>query len=430
MLTSEQLTDLESAPGRIIVAYSGGCDSHVLLHYLSRELGRTVEALHINHGIQREADAWQAHCESVCDELNVPLAAFSVAVKRSGSLETNAREARYLVFKTYLKAGDRLLLAHHQDDQVETLLLNLTSGRAPFGWLGMPPKRRHGLGEIERPLLHVPQGEILSYAKAQDLKWIEDPSNADTQHTRNLLRHDVLPGLRGHWPDIHQKLISAWENTESFMVELEVQAERDLQRVQLGQGLIDLESFAQFSELRQQACMRKFLSHAGYEKTLGEKTLTELCRTVESGSNGFDLGSWFLQSFGQKLYFNQVAAPDENWLTNLGASQAFSGGELLTDISKGMGFSIPANQMRCHVRVGGESIHLRGQHKKLKNLFQEYGFPPHVRELVPLVWLDDECIGVCGIPVWGIPAVIADSFAVAEDEFGCELSWSPSGLHL
>ena len=129
---------LESVSGRIIVAYSGGCDSHVLLHLLQKQLSHPIEALHVNHGLSPIASDWQSHCESVCDQLQIPLTAFRVAVKQSGSLETNARAARYQVFELEMQSDDLLVMGHHQDDQVETILLNMMSGRAPLGIQGMP----------------------------------------------------------------------------------------------------------------------------------------------------------------------------------------------------------------------------------------------------------------------------------------------------
>jgi tRNA(Ile)-lysidine synthase len=125
MLKPEDLARLEANAGRLIVAYSGGSDSHVLLQYLQANLSHPLEALHVNHGLSANAAQWQQHCEAVCDELSLPLTSYSVEVSRTGSLEANARAARYTVFELALKAGDLLLMGHHRDDQIETILLNL-----------------------------------------------------------------------------------------------------------------------------------------------------------------------------------------------------------------------------------------------------------------------------------------------------------------
>lgn len=427
MLSPDAIEGLEASPGRVIVAYSGGCDSHVLLHYLAAALNRSVEALHINHGLHAEADSWQEHCEQVCDSLNVPLTSFAVEVDRSGSLETNAREARYLVFEQFLESGDRLLLAHHQDDQIETLFLNLTSGRAPLGLLGMPQQRSCGFGTIERPCLKEPQQTLLDYAEAQGLVWIEDPSNQDTQHTRNLIRHEVMPILKSHWPDINSRLESALDHTAEVMNGLEAQATMDLEAMQNGPGVLDLNSLRSLTEVRRHGCLRQFLAQVGYTKLPSQKTLKEMEKVLLFHSSGFDLGEWFLQSHDQKLYLSQQVDLQQEAVVPL-QGQAFSGGFVSANITKGQGLSVPANQLRCQIRLGGESILKRGHHHKLKNLFQENRYPPHVRNHVPLIWLDDVCVGVCGIPDWGIQGVVADEYCVADDEFGCELDWTPAGL--
>lgn len=428
MLTPEQLKQLDEAEGRIIVAYSGGCDSHVLLHYLWQNLARSVEALHINHGIDPKADDWQLHCETVCDELQIPMTSFAVTVSRSGSLETNAREARYLVFERFLEPGDKLLFAHHQDDQIETLLLNLTSGRAPLGLLGMPEQRVLGAGTIDRPMLHVTQAQIREYATESYLRWIEDPSNSDTAHTRNLIRHEILPNLRQHWPDINEKLGQAWANTESLMSALETQGQQDLRDVQLGKGLLDLVGLAALPKSRRSACLRKLLESLGYQKTLGQNTLDEMSKVLLEEPAGFDLGAWYLQSHAGKLYICLNSEPEAEPIQSHEGLQIFSSGVLSNDILKGRGINLPANQLTCRVRTGGEAIILRGHHHKLKNLFQEQSIPPHIRDHIPLIYLEDLCVGIVGIPEWGIPMLVAEDYQTGPEQFGCELGWTPAGL--
>jgi len=177
------------------VAFSGGLDSSVLLHALV-QLARCeklppVYAIHIAHGLQAQARNWPLHCQKFCDALGVPLEVIRVEVdKTSASLERAAREARHGAFAERLKKGELLLLAQHQDDQAETLLLRLARGAGVRGLAGMPKARVLGQGHLLRPLLGCPRALLESYAKAQGLSWIEDPSNEDTRFARNHLRHE------------------------------------------------------------------------------------------------------------------------------------------------------------------------------------------------------------------------------------------------
>jgi tRNA(Ile)-lysidine synthase len=192
-----------------MVAFSGGLDSTVLLHALV-ELQRRepmhlrVRALHVHHGLQCQADEWLTHCATVCAALGVRCEQARVDARAAAgeSPEAAARAARYIAFAERLEAGEVLLLAHHADDQLETLLLRLMRGSASRGLAGMPARRALGAGELCRPLLDWPRAALEDYARAHGLAWIEDPSNAVTLADRNHLRHAVVPALQQRWPAV------------------------------------------------------------------------------------------------------------------------------------------------------------------------------------------------------------------------------------
>lgn len=430
MLSAEQRQILEGTQGRLVVAYSGGADSHVLLHFLTKNLDASVEALHINHRLNPASDDWQCHCESVCDALNVPLTSFTVSVDQKGSLETSARRARYQAFEAFLEPGDCLLLGHHQDDQTETLLMNLFSGRGQLGLLGMPEQRQLGVAELYRPLLKVRREEILDYANRHDLRWIEDPSNQDTIHTRNKLRHDVIPVLTAQWPGLAEQLQSTWERTEKAMKQMAELAELDLSAAQLGPGVLDAVFLGGFSQQRLEACLSLALTQMGYKRVPGGALLKELravlfAKSAGDYQAGFDLGSLYLQRYRDRVYLNGQLTEDE--FTTAADGVSFAGGRISADIAKGRGCNLPAAQLEIRPRQGGESIYRHGHHHTLKNLFQEQGVPPHVRGHIPLLWLDDTCIGFSDIPPWGISGVISDKHQVSPDEHGSSIGWWPPG---
>jgi tRNA(Ile)-lysidine synthase len=184
---------------RLIVGLSGGIDSVVLLHTLraaaaSRQLA--LAALHIHHGLSSNADAWLAHCRALCAGWDIPFFAERVAVERDSAdgLEAAARRARH---EAYARASvDWVVLGHHRDDQAETLLFNLMRGTGLRGAGAMSERK----GRLLRPLLGVGRVDIERYARAHELRWIEDESNADTGFSRNYLRHNVLAGLEKRFP--------------------------------------------------------------------------------------------------------------------------------------------------------------------------------------------------------------------------------------
>lgn len=180
-----------------IVAYSGGVDSHVLLHLMSHTSCASLRAVYVNHGLSDHADAWQAHCASVCTALHIPFEAHSIQVikKPRHSLEATARNLRYEMLSTLMNDETVLLTGHNENDQAETMLLQLMRGAGLRGLSAMPDIKRFHQGWQARPLLNVTRVEIEAYAHSQSLQWIEDESNSQTHFDRNFLRHQIMPEL-------------------------------------------------------------------------------------------------------------------------------------------------------------------------------------------------------------------------------------------
>ncbi|MBN7138577.1 tRNA lysidine(34) synthetase TilS, partial [Lysobacter enzymogenes] len=197
------LAALPAAP--LCVGYSGGLDSSVLLHALAaspaaRERG--LRAWHVHHGLHPDADAWAAHCAQVCAGYGLELTVSRVSVARDGGdgPEAAARAARHAAFAAGLGAGEVLTLAHHRDDQAETLLLRLLRGSGPDALAAMREWRDCGRGRLWRPLLALPRAALEAYAREHALRWIDDPGNDEQRYDRNFLRHRALPLLRERWP--------------------------------------------------------------------------------------------------------------------------------------------------------------------------------------------------------------------------------------
>ncbi|MFM7121314.1 MAG: tRNA lysidine(34) synthetase TilS [Gammaproteobacteria bacterium] len=192
------------------VGFSGGLDSSVLLHATCAARAARGEpaphAIHVHHGLQPDADAWALHCTNEALRWGVTLRVSRVRVADAGSLEATARDARYAVFRELLATPDAaLLLAHHRDDQVETVLLRLLQGR---GLYGMPRVRPLGRGRVLRPLLGMARADLMAYARQHQLTWVDDPSNAMLAADRNFLRQSVLPLLRTRFPELDARVLA------------------------------------------------------------------------------------------------------------------------------------------------------------------------------------------------------------------------------
>lgn len=205
--------DRLAAHETLCVGLSGGCDSVVLLHLLSRlGLGARLSALHVHHGLSPHADAWEAFCERYCDELGLPLLVQRVTVPAAtgSGLEAAARQARYAAFAE--APADCLFLAQHGGDQAETLLLNLLRGCGVTGAAAMPVERQSSGRRLLRPLLGESRADIEAYARRQALRWVEDESNENAAFTRNYLRHQVMPVIGKRFPAAETALRRAAAN--------------------------------------------------------------------------------------------------------------------------------------------------------------------------------------------------------------------------
>jgi tRNA(Ile)-lysidine synthase len=188
----------------VCVAFSGGADSTALLAALA-QLERPplkVRALHVDHRLHPHSVRWVAHCRRVARALGVPLQVrtANVARLRGESPEAAARAARYQLLAAALAPQEALLTAHHEDDQLETVLLQLLRGAGLAGMAAMPARAAFARGALVRPLLSWSRAELTAWVRSQGLEWIEDPGNAELRHDRNYLRTRVLPLIRERWP--------------------------------------------------------------------------------------------------------------------------------------------------------------------------------------------------------------------------------------
>jgi tRNA(Ile)-lysidine synthase len=251
---------------RLCVAFSGGADSTALLAALA-ELPRApfeLRALYIDHGLHPSAARWGRHCRAVAESLGVSFATrrARIAPVRGESVEATARTVRYRLLGATLDAGEALLTAHHQDDQCETLLLQLLRGAGLAGLAAMPPCAPLGRGLLVRPLLDVPRAELRAWVKARGLPWVEDDSNAQLHLDRNYLRARVLPAILSRWPAAHATVARAARHVAEAQQLLDALAAEDLRRARHGAQLA-VPALRALSAPRRRNALRAWLSAAG-----------------------------------------------------------------------------------------------------------------------------------------------------------------------
>lgn len=402
-------------PHRYCVAFSGGLDSHVLLHALAQLREQLpcpdLHAIHINHGIHPDADQWTRHCEIVCRDLGVTFESHCVQVQKhpGQSLEASAREARYVALAACSHRDDMLLLAHHQDDQAETLLLQLLRGSGVKGLAAMPAIKWFADGWLGRPLLGVTRESLHDYAVFRQLPWIEDPSNADTTFERNFLRHVVLPFLRQRLPAVDATLVRVAQHQAEAAELLDALAQQDIQDLMVPDSIsLRISALQQLASTRQRNVLRYWLHHVC---ALPLPTTAQLQRILEelltAAEDAMPLVHWpgaEVRRFRDRIHaMTPLHSVDPTWESkwDLQTALELPTGEVLRVIpAEGAGLSRQACTAGVTVRYrqGGERCRLvgRSHHHTLKKLLQDWDVPPWQRDRIPLIYIGDQLAQITG----------------------------------
>lgn len=418
---------------QLLVALSGGLDSTVLLHLLaklSKTLPFHLSAMHVHHGLSPNADDWVGHCEAFCQSIATPLSVFKINIdKQSGlGIEAAARKARYDALDTM--ESDIICLGHHQDDQAETLLLQLVRGAGVKGLASMAAVDMPR--QLFRPFLNVARSQLLDYAQQHHLNWIEDESNEDTRFDRNFMRHQVIPLLNQQYPNIQQRLA----RTASHMAEasqlVDTLAEIDANKVinySQQSSALSLPLFAQLNLARQKNLMRWWLR----QNHLPMPSASRLHQIIQQlVSLRFDkevklklADKRYIMCYQRKAYL--VTEPENTDDYDL----IWQGEEviILPDLSRlifcrkigdGIDLDKISHRVNIHIRKrqGGETIKpaLNRPTRRLKQLFQEKLVPPWQRQQQPLVYFEEELVAVPNI-------AIDVSVKASENQPSLSISW-------
>ncbi len=379
--------------GCFAVGYSGGMDSTVLLHaVVTRFPASRLRALHVNHGLQGEADAWQRHCERVAGMLGVPIDVLRVAVE-AGNVEARSRRARYAAWRETLGPSEVLLLAHHANDQAETVLWRLFTGRAP---VGMPLARPLGAGCLSRPFLHLRRSQLADYAKANCLEWVEDPSNTDLGRDRNFIRHEIMPGIESRFPGA----------------------------VDILSGVVP-EPFGAPQTSVPIAGLTPGTVRAWLRVGVSDRRIDEIVRQAHAADDANPVvrlpGGDTVRRYDHRLYrvshlpMREVRSSEDTRI-RAGRREPLPHGTI--GWRRAEAGVADGRELTVRYRAGRERLAPagRGVSKRLKTLFQEHRIPPWQRDAWPLLFDGDRLAAVPGIGV-------AEEFAV---QGGWWPEWTPS----
>lgn len=395
----------DSASGALIVAFSGGVDSLVLLAALARlreeDAAGSVAALraiHVNHQLHPDAGRWQERCREFAASLDVPFTAETVSIRDSATLgiEAAARAARYDVLYRQLAPGDILLTAHHADDQLETVLLALLRGSGVRGLAGMPGSRPAGQGWHQRPLLDFTRAELITWAREQGLAWSDDPANAQPRYSRSYLRQSVVPLLRNRWPAVAAVASRSAAHLAEASGLLDDLAQSDLAVVAAGEAL-QLPRLAELSTARRRNVLRFWIRQRGLPLPGTAKLLALEHDVLAARPDAQVRVTWDgveVRRYRSRLYVfaPQPALPAEVLEWNWKEPLVLPGhrGELVMQQVRGAGLAV--NRLPAQLDVGTHSTASR--QRSLRKLLQGRHVLPWWRERLPLISAGDELVAI------------------------------------
>ncbi|WP_296936092.1 tRNA lysidine(34) synthetase TilS [uncultured Marinobacter sp.] len=384
---------------RLWVALSGGLDSTLLLHLAVHCHGRTgnVRAVHINHQLQPNASDTESFCRELCDRLGVPLVVERVNVVAEenatggGGIEEAARNARYSAFEALMQRGDLLVMAHHGDDQAETVLFRMLRGSGVPGLAGMPSTRALGSGVLVRPLLGFERADLEGWASSAGLSWVDDPSNTDQRFDRNFLRQTVLPSLRERWPGLNRRLRHSAESCAESEALNRKLAAMQWQAIGGDGDRLPIDGLKALSLAEQKNLIRWWVRERGFHApTMGDwrQVMQDLLFAGEDREPEFRSDGFSLRRFQGDLYLvpDQRPLPDAPVALEPGPGLNF--GEWFLRLEPVDTPQRPLPPIRIFTRRGGERVRFRadGPSRSLKKWLQEVAVPPWERARLPLVF--------------------------------------------
>ncbi len=388
---------------RIVIGYSGGRDSHVLLDILAQIQQQTpidILVIHVNHRLQSVSDEWAKHCQTICQSYKLPIIIETVtdSPKTGESIEAFARNARYRLIEKHLKKGDIFISAHHQRDQAETFLLQLMRGAGLDGLKAMPLIKSFGEGQYLRPILHCNYQDIINYATDKQLNFINDESNNDTRFDRNFIRHEVLPVLKQRFPNAEKSIC----RSAGWLAEIAITDVPDKLSVKILNGY--------FLEKQKQQ-IRSFIK-SKINKSLSQKQTDYIIQhhlTADSDKQPIvPVGNYVIRRFADDIIVTEQL-PDEimtekDFLVPIRVGENYAISDVMT-LSWQIGQGGLDNTTSSNYRLGKLNgatrfpPHNRQRSTTVKKLLHEAKIEPWLRPLILGIYLENELVAIPNVGI-------------------------------
>ncbi len=428
---------------KVLLGFSGGLDSTVLLHLLVRLRAQSpplhdgqiaLRAIHIHHGLNSKADLWVEHCRQVCTDWQVEFRTAKVKLDiRQNGIEAAARHARYRAFQHELQQDEILITAQHLDDQAETFLLALKRGSGPAGLSAMPSRMSFAGTTLIRPLLNVSRVELEAYAQSQRLQWVEDDSNQDDRYDRNFLRLNIMPLLHQRWPHFPHAVsrsASLCAEQEQLLDEL---LQASLEVLITTEGSISIPPLVNSSEAKRNALLRRWLNRSGIKMPTREqlqRIWSEVALARQDAEPRFRLGQEDIRRYRQQLWlvpqYQDLAGVILAWNIQQVLMLPDGLGKLSPSKKGGIRVRMPNDNEQVTIRFGVQgNIRIVGrQHSRhSKKLWQELGVAPWLRERIPLLYYNEKLIAALG-------TFITQEGQCLSDDKGISVQWQKGRLHM
>jgi len=429
----------------LVIAYSGGVDSQVLLYALASLkakalLKNTITVCHVNHGLSENAQQWQAFATQQCQQVNLPLVVFQVDIQAQAqqSLEALARDARYNSLQSTSLSSSIILTGHHSDDQAETFLLALKRGSGLKGLSAMVAETQQGKDLLVRPFLAISRAQIIEYANAHNLTWVEDESNVDTRFDRNFIRQKVMPLITKRWPSMVNTINRSSDHCREGQLLLDELAAEDLILCQQHtvtnsknaktSKILSVKALQQLSTARFNNLIRYFLAHNRCLMPSTEQ-LNQLKQQLNASSDknpAVKVGENYFRRYKSALYLTENFKDISDWSVELKTLNRNQEIELPDNLGK-LQFSVNQpkrnkdQQSEVEVRQS-DSKHLlitlpsinshvsirfshnnptclpdyRNHSRPLKKVLQELNIPPWQRKRIPFLYYDGVLVAAIG----------------------------------
>jgi len=369
------------ADKKIVVALSGGIDSVVLLHYLNNHYPNQVRVIHCNHHISDHSNEWQDFSKKLCEKLNLDIDILDLDIPQSNNLEEAARVKRYESLKASINIDEVICTAHHQNDQAETLLIQLLRGSGSRGLSAMPKLKNFGEGLLYRPFIDIEKSEIRGYAIENHLDWVEDNSNNDEKFTRNFLRHNILPQLEKLYPHVHKNIARASKH------------QSELSKISDDLAILDIESLGLLKNNRLQSNLLKKMDEYRLKNVLrfhlnqlnfrspSEKVLEQIIQLISAKEDSIPVVSW--------SHYELRRYQDELYFLDLHQSEERESCPFYEEFSSHPKFSIGYREDGLRVKFSGKE-----HSQSLKKVLQEKQIPTWERDKLRMYYVDGNLVAM------------------------------------